>query len=204
MAADQYLIEIRPHLSALRRDMETVRRAVRHPSNQMSPAMEQSGRAIRQSFSRAAAGMRTSITNARAAVNRQIGEIGSQINRATVAAASLGAAFVAIQGARALADTTVQALGAAEAIQDVADAANVSAEFLQGLRGVTQQSGAEARHFDDAIVRLNRPLGLFSQHLATCEGEAGPAANTLRALSLESPRAAGRHEHTQKALHAPV
>lgn len=122
----------------------------------------------------------------------------------TRAAAGIAAAFAAVQSARALGDIAVQALGAAEAIQDVADAANVSAEFLQGLRGVTQQSGAEARNFDDAIVRLNRRLGLFSQYLATGEGEAGPAANALRALGLEADVAAGRLDNTEQAFFATV
>lgn len=138
-------------------------------------------------------------------MSRDMEQSGRNIKQSfTRAAAGIAAAFAAIQSARALGDIAVQALGAAEAIQDVADAANVSAEFLQGLRGVTQQSGAEARNFDDAIVRLNRRLGLFSQYLATGEGEAGPAANALRALGLEADVVAGRLDNTETAFFATV
>ena len=74
---------------------------------------------------------------------------------------------------------------------DLANRANVSTEFLQGLRFAASQNGATMRDFDDAITRLNRRLGLFQNYLATSEGEAGPAANAFRALGLEADIASG-------------
>ncbi|WP_430430190.1 hypothetical protein [Oceanicaulis sp.] len=84
-----------------------------------------------------------------------------------------------------------ESLSAAEAVQDLADRAGVSAEFLQEMRYAASQSGAETRDFDDSISRLNRRLGLFQQHLASGTGEAGPAAQAFRALGLEGRIASG-------------
>ena len=97
-----------------------------------------------------------------------------------------------------------RSLAAAENIQDLADRANVSAEFLQELRFVTNQSGASARDFDDAISRLNRRFGLFIQNLRTGEGEAGPAAAAFRALGLESRIASGEISNSEQAFFAIV
>jgi hypothetical protein len=84
-----------------------------------------------------------------------------------------------------------ESLSAAEAVQDLADRAGVSAEFLQEMRYAASQAGAETRDWDDAISRLNRRLGLFQQYLASGTGEAGPAANAFRAMGLEARIASG-------------
>lgn len=97
-----------------------------------------------------------------------------------------------------LARVTTGALAAAEAIQDMAGRANVSAEFLQELRYVTSQNGAEVRDFDDAISRLNRRLGLFLQ-----DG-AGPAANAFRRLGLDSRIANGELRNSEDVFDAAV
>jgi uncharacterized protein YukE len=124
----------------------------------------------------------------------------------------MGQAFAALRGP-ALATGAVAAgiglisrrsLEATETLQDLADRANVSAQFLQELRFVTNQSGASARDFDDAISRLNRRLGLFQQNLATGEGEAGPAAAAFRALGLEADIASGRLANTEQVFAAVV
>lgn len=124
----------------------------------------------------------------------------------------MGRAFAALRGP-ALATGAVAAgiglisrrsLEATETLQDLADRANVSAQFLQELRFVTNQSGASARDFDDAISRLNRRLGLFQQNLATGEGEAGPAAAAFRALGLEADIASGNLADTEQVFAAVI
>lgn len=124
----------------------------------------------------------------------------------------MGRAFAALRGP-ALATGAVAAgiglisrrsLEATETLQDLADRANVSAQFLQELRFVTNQSGASARDFDDAISRLNRRLGLFQQNLATGVGEAGPAAAAFRALGLEADIASGNLADTEQVFAAVI
>lgn len=98
----------------------------------------------------------------------------------------------------ALGRTATAALAAGEAIGDMAGRANTSAEFLQELRYVSSQTGAETRDFDDAISRLNRRLGLFLQ-----DG-AGPAANAFRRLGLDSRIANGELRNSEDVFNAAV
>jgi hypothetical protein len=97
-----------------------------------------------------------------------------------------------------------RSLAVAENIQDLSDRADVSAEFLQELRFVTNQSGASARDFDDAISRLNRRFGLFIQNLRTGQGEAGPAAAAFRSLGLETRIASGKIQNSEQVFYAAV
>jgi hypothetical protein len=113
-------------------------------------------------------------------------------------------ALAAVAAGGGLAILAQRSLAAAENIQDLADRADVSAEFLQELRFVTNQSGASARDFDDAISRLNRRFGLYIQNLRTGEGEAGPAAAAFRALGLESDITSGRIANSEQAFYAAV
>jgi hypothetical protein len=116
----------------------------------------------------------------------------------------LGAAVAAVAAPAALGAFIRQSLQAAENIQDMADRAGVSAEFLQEMRYAATQSGAEIRDFDDAISRLNRRLGLFQQYLQTGTGEAGPAANALRTLGLESRIASGELSNAEDVFREAI
>lgn len=115
-----------------------------------------------------------------------------------------GPALAATAAATGFAILAQRSLEAVEAIQDLADRADVSAEFLQEMRFATEQSGASARDFDDAISRLNRRLGLYIQNLTTGEGEAGPAAAAFRALGLETRIASGELADSESVFRAAV
>lgn len=128
------------------------------------------------------------------------------------AARGINSAFRAIRGPALAATATGTAfaymarrsLEAVESIQDLADRANVSAEFLQEMRFAINQSGGSARDFDDAISRLNRRFGLFLNNLRTGTGEAGPAAAAFRALGLESRIASGELDNAEAVFRAAV
>lgn len=135
-------------------------------------------------------------------MSRQFQQAGQQMGRAL--ASLRGPALAAGAVATGIGLISRRSLEATETLQDLSDRANVSAQFLQELRFVTNQSGASARDFDDAISRLNRRLGLFQQNLATGEGEAGPAAAAFRALGLEAEIASGRLANTEQVFAAVV
>lgn len=124
----------------------------------------------------------------------------------------ISSAFRAIRGpalavgaaAGGIAVLAQRSLAAAENIQDLADRAGVSAEFLQELRFATNQSGASARDFDDAISRLNRRFSLFNQFLSGNATEAGPAAAAFRSLGLESRIASGELQNAEQVFYAAV
>lgn len=97
-----------------------------------------------------------------------------------------------------------RSLQASESIQDLADRAGVSAEFLQELRFATNQSGASARDFDDAISRLNRRFGLYVNNLQTGTGEAGPARAAFQALGLEARIMSGELQDAEQVFFAVV
>lgn len=119
------------------------------------------------------------------------------------AVTALGAIGVSIS-AVAVTQLVNDSLAAAEAIGDMAERAGVGAEFLQELRFAASQNGAEVRDFDDAISRLNRRLGLFQEFLRTGTGEAGPAANAIRALGLETRVASGEIENAEQLFNEAV
>jgi hypothetical protein len=135
-------------------------------------------------------------------MSRQFQQAGRQMGQAF--AALRGPALAAGAAAAGIGLISRRSLEATETLQDLSDRANVSAQFLQELRFVTNQSGASARDFDDAISRLNRRLGLFQQNLATGEGEAGPAAAAFRALGLEADITSGHLANTEQVFAAVV
>lgn len=135
-------------------------------------------------------------------LSRSFAQAGRQINAAfrglRNSALAIGAAAA---GFGVLASRSLQA---SESIQDLADRAGVSAEFLQELRFATNQSGASARDFDDAISRLNRRFGLYVNNLQTGTGEAGPARAAFQALGLEARIMSGELQDAEQVFFAVV
>ncbi|MAC89654.1 hypothetical protein [Maricaulis sp.] len=128
-------------------------------------------------------------------MNRNLARSGDQLGRVLGRAMGPLLAGATVAG---LARITTGALAAAEAIQDMSRRANTSSEFLQELRYVTSQNGAETRDFDDAISRLNRRLGLFLQ-----DG-AGPAANAFERLGLTARITSGELRNSEDVFNAAV
>ena len=125
-------------------------------------------------------------------LNNGVRKVNAASKRMQSSLASIG--VVAANSGRALAKygTLVGALGTgafalairgafelAESLADQANKANVAVDFLQELQFAVNQNGAEFRDATDALVRLNRRMGLFTQ------SGAGPAAAGMKALSQE-------------------
>jgi hypothetical protein len=128
-------------------------------------------------------------------MNRRLASSGRQLER--VFTRSFGA-ILALAAPVALGRVVTQSLAAAEAIKDLSDRADVSAEFLQEMRFVTSQNGASTRDWDDAISRLNRRLGLFIQN------GGGPAALAFERLGLKTRIAAGELTDAESVFDAAV
>lgn len=142
-------------------------------------------------------------------VQAKLGQLDQRVNRSASNAQSrfqqmgraLTAAFAGvatIAAVRGFANMATASLQAAEALDDMANRANVGIEFLQEMRDAANNSGASARDFDDAISRLNRRLGLFQQN------GGGPAAQAFQDLGLATRIASGELSDAESVFNAAV
>lgn len=192
MAEQEVVVKFRGDIRALQTSMDTIERdgvqaanTVQRGFARASDRIDRAFDSIQRSFRSAAARLESTLRGLKDRFEQAARGIDGAFR------AIRGPALVATAAAGAFAVMAQRSLEATESMVDLANRANVSTEFLQGLRFAASQNGATFRDFDDAITRLNRRLGLFQNYLATSEGEAGPAANAFRALGLEAEIASG-------------
>lgn len=108
----------------------------------------------------------------------------------------LGASFAAAFSVRAITNFTVEAIRAADAVGEAANAAGFGAERFQRLQFVFGQNGVEANQFGVALRTLNTRLGQF---ITT---GAGPAAEAIERLGLAGAVSSGQIKTAEQLFDA--
>lgn len=123
-------------------------------------------------------------------MNRQLGKMRKGVDRVTKGFKLLAGAVAA----GALVRLGSNALEAADSVGKLAEQAGFGVERIQTLRFAAEQSGVEARIFDDGIKRLNRRLGLF------INDGGGPAAKAFETLGIETAISRGELQTAEQVF----
>lgn len=107
-------------------------------------------------------------------------------------------AYLSIRGIQILGGFVSDALHAAAAVKDLANAAGVSTKYLQEMNYAAGQNGASAELFSEALAKLNKNLGDFRNT------GAGPAAETLKQLGLATRVMSGELSNAEDAMDAAL
>ncbi len=122
--------------------------------------------------------------------------LGGAFGRVGGSLKALAAGYLSFAAIKGFATIITDSLDAAAAIKDVANAANVTTDYLQEMRFAAAQNGSSAETLDDALTKLNVRLGQFRN-----EG-AGPAKDALDRLGLSQDVLSGKFADTGAAMDA--